>query len=89
MGTLLKMSTRQLSELLHGKRHVRITLALQLEALLGISAKYWMRVQVFYDLEMERRKRSFLKSGAGGLSKLEKDFLPSRALIKFYVSNYL
>lgn len=45
-----------LSELLHGKRHVRAATALRLEKLLGIPAEYWMRVQVYYDLFTERSK---------------------------------
>ncbi|MHA4811019.1 HigA family addiction module antitoxin [Flavitalea flava] len=44
------------SELLHAKRHVSASTALKLEKLLGISAEYWMRVQVYYDLFMERSK---------------------------------
>src|ERR1700761_2896797 len=45
-----------LSELLAGKRHVSAALALKLERLLDIPAEYWMRVQVYHDLFMERHK---------------------------------
>jgi HTH-type transcriptional regulator/antitoxin HigA len=45
-----------LSELLHGKRHVGAALALKLETLLSIPAEYWMRVQVYHDLFVERNK---------------------------------
>jgi antitoxin HigA-1 len=45
-----------LSELLHGRRHISATTALKLEELLGISAEYWLRVQVYYDLFIARRK---------------------------------
>ena len=45
-----------LSELLHGRRHISATTALKLEELLGISAKYWLRVQVYYDLFVARSK---------------------------------
>ena len=44
------------SELLHGKRHVSAGLALKLERLLGIPAEFWMRVQVYHDLFVERNK---------------------------------
>ena len=47
-----------LSEILHGKRHVSAAIALRLEKLLDIPAEYWMRVQVYYDLFVERNKRS-------------------------------
>jgi HTH-type transcriptional regulator/antitoxin HigA len=45
-----------LSELLRGRRHVSAATALKLEKLLGISAEYWLRAQVDYDLFIERRK---------------------------------
>lgn len=53
---LLGMKPGHFSELLHGKRHVSAPTALKLEKLLDISAEYWMRVQVYYDLFMERIK---------------------------------
>jgi antitoxin HigA-1 len=52
----LGLSAEHFSELLHGKRHVSAATALKLENLLGISAEYWMRVQVYYDLFVERNK---------------------------------
>lgn len=53
----LGMKPGHLSELLHGKRHVSAATALKLEKLLGIAAEYWMRVQVYYDLFIERNKQ--------------------------------
>ena len=53
----LGMKAGHFSELLHGKRHVSAATALKLEKLLGISAEYWMRVQVYYELFMERHKQ--------------------------------
>lgn len=53
---LLGMKPGHFSELLHGKRHVSAATALKLEKLLGISAEYWMRVQVYHDLFEERNK---------------------------------
>jgi HTH-type transcriptional regulator/antitoxin HigA len=52
----LGMKPGHFSELLHGKRHISAATALKLEKLLDISAEYWMRVQVYYDLFMERSK---------------------------------
>lgn len=54
----LGMKASHFSELLHGKRNVSASTALKLEKLLGISAEYWMRVQVYYDLFMERNKEN-------------------------------
>ena len=53
---LLGMKPGHFSELLHGKRHVSARTALKLEKLLDISAEYWMRVQVYHDLFVERTK---------------------------------
>ncbi|MEO6039783.1 MAG: HigA family addiction module antitoxin [Saprospiraceae bacterium] len=52
----LNIKPSQLSELLHGKRHVSAQMALRLEALLSIDADFWMRVQSAYDLAVERQK---------------------------------
>jgi addiction module HigA family antidote len=49
-----------LSELLHGRRHISAATALKLEKLLGIGAEYWLRVQVDFDLFMERAKEKEL-----------------------------
>ena len=50
------MKPGHLSDLLHGKRHVSAATAIKLEKLLNIPAEYWMRVQVYYDLFVERNK---------------------------------
>ena len=54
---LLGMKPGHFRELLHGKRHVSAATALKLEKLLDISAEYWMRVQVYHDLFVERTKQ--------------------------------
>ena len=51
------MKLSHFSELLHGKRHVSAAMALKLEKLLDIPAEYWMRVQVYHDLFVERHKQ--------------------------------
>ncbi|MBO9571498.1 MAG: HigA family addiction module antidote protein [Chitinophagaceae bacterium] len=56
----LGMRPGHFSELLHGKRHVGAYIALRLEKMLDISAEYWMRVQVYYDLFQERIKQKEL-----------------------------
>lgn len=54
---LLNMKPGHFSDLLYGRRHVSAATALKLEKLLGISAEYWMRVQVYHDLFVERNKQ--------------------------------
>ena len=56
LAEMLGMKPSHFSELLHGKRHVGAALAIKLEKLLDISAEYWMRVQVYHDLFIERNK---------------------------------
>jgi len=46
-----------LTELLQGKRNISASLAIKLEELLKIDAEYWMRLQVYNDLFIERNKR--------------------------------
>ncbi len=53
----LGMKPGHFSELLHGKRHVSAATAIKLQKLLDISAEYWMRVQVYHDLFVERNKK--------------------------------
>ena len=53
----LGMKPGHFSELLHGKRHVSAATALKLEKLLNIPAEYWMRLQVYHDLFIERNKK--------------------------------
>jgi len=53
----LGMKLSHFSELLHGKRHVSAGMAIKLEELLDIPAEYWMRVQVYHDLFVERHKQ--------------------------------
>ena len=55
-AALLGMKAVHFSELLHGKRHVGAATALKLQKLLDISAEYWMRIQVYHDLFVERNK---------------------------------
>jgi antitoxin HigA-1 len=52
----LGMKPGHFSDLLYGRRHVSAATAIKLEKLLDISAEYWMRVQVYHDLFVERNK---------------------------------
>jgi plasmid maintenance system antidote protein VapI len=53
---LMEIEARQLSELLHEKRHVSAQIAIKLETLLGIDAEFWMRLQTAYDIAIERKR---------------------------------
>ena len=45
-----------LSEMLKGRRNISAFTAIKLEQLLGISAEYWLRLQMNYDLQSARIK---------------------------------
>lgn len=45
-----------ITELIKGNRPMSAALALKLEAAMGISAGYWMRLQANYELNVERLK---------------------------------
>ena len=56
-AAMLDMKPSHFSELLHGKRNVSAAVALKLEKLLKVRAEYWMRLQVYHDIFMERKKK--------------------------------
>ena len=58
----LEMQPAHLSDLIKGKRHVSVKLALKLEAQLGIDADFWLRLQSSYDLFMARKKLKDLQA---------------------------
>jgi antitoxin HigA-1 len=48
-----------LNDLIKGKRNVSAKIAIKLETALGIDADYWLRVQMNYDLKIERKQLQF------------------------------
>jgi addiction module HigA family antidote len=55
-AALVNMRPSHFNELLKGKRHISALLALKIEKELGIDAKFWMRLQVDYDLKNARKQ---------------------------------
>lgn len=51
------MRSRNLDALLQGNIHITADVALKLERLLNIPAEFWMHIQVYYDLYVERNKK--------------------------------
>jgi HTH-type transcriptional regulator/antitoxin HigA len=51
----LGIQPANLSEMLKGKRNLSALTAFKLEQLLGISAEFWLRLQMDYDLQIVRR----------------------------------
>lgn len=55
-GETVSMKPSHLNELIKGKRNISALLALRIERALGISAAFWMRLQVEYDLHIARQQ---------------------------------
>lgn len=53
---LIDLRASHLNELIKGKRNISALLALKIEKQLGISAGFWMRLQVEYDLNIAREQ---------------------------------
>jgi antitoxin HigA-1 len=52
----IKMYPSHMSDILKGKRNITEEIALKLESILGISAEFWMRIQVEYNISVLRTK---------------------------------
>jgi len=52
----IKMYPSHMSDILKGKRNITEEIALKLENILGISAEFWMRLQVEYNISLLRTK---------------------------------
>ena len=47
---------RRINEIVHGTRSITANTALRLSRLFGNSARFWINLQVHYDLEVERER---------------------------------
>jgi antitoxin HigA-1 len=52
----IKMYPSHMSDILKGKRNMSEDIALKIENVLGISAEFWMRLQVEYNISVLRAK---------------------------------
>jgi len=52
----IKMYPSHFSDILKGKRNITEEIALKIESVLGISAEFWMRLQVEYNISLLRAK---------------------------------
>ena len=57
LASKLGIATSFLSEVINGKRSINASLAIGLEDFFGISAEYWLRFQMQYDLDLLRLSR--------------------------------
>ncbi len=49
-----------LNDLMKGKRNISAKIAIKLETELGIDADFWLRVQMPYDLALERKQLTLI-----------------------------
>lgn len=52
----LGMYPSHISEIINGKRNITARIAIKLEEHLGVDARFWMGLQMDYDLMIERNK---------------------------------
>lgn len=52
----IRMYPSHMSDILKGKRNIKEEIALKVEGVLGISAEFWMRLQVEYNISVLRAK---------------------------------
>lgn len=50
----LSVPARRINEIVHGKRAISADTALRLSLFFGLSEKYWINLQAWYDLETEK-----------------------------------
>ncbi len=60
----ISMSPTQLNELLAGKRSISPQVAILLEGVLGIPAKFWLYMQADYELEAVRLSQNLQEKAA-------------------------
>ena len=61
----ISVPPRRINEIVHGKRAVTADTALRLSRYFGTSDRFWLNLQVRYDLEVERaRLRGLAHSGS-------------------------
>ncbi len=58
LGRDLKVSPRRINEIVHGKRSITADTALRLSRYFGNSARFWLGLQMDYDLDVETDKSS-------------------------------
>ncbi|MBU2602677.1 MAG: HigA family addiction module antidote protein [Actinobacteria bacterium] len=68
----ISVPPRRINEIVHGKRSITADTALRLARFFGTSERFWLNLQVRYDLEVEKGRLSGV---------LERDVLVYRAAV--------
>ena len=52
----ISVSPRRINEIVHGKRSITADTALRLSRYFGTSERFWLNLQIRYDLEIEKER---------------------------------
>ena len=52
----ISVPARRVNEIIHGKRSITVDTALRLSRYFGISERFWLNLQIRYDLEIQKDK---------------------------------
>jgi addiction module HigA family antidote len=52
----INVPARRINEIVHGKRSISADTALRLSRFFGTSERFWLNLQMRYDLEVEKEK---------------------------------
>lgn len=68
----ISVPPRRINEIVHGKRAITADTALRLSIFFGLSERFWMNLQAWYDLEVQKDKlgpqlRREVKAFAAGI----------------------
>lgn len=50
------LSKSEISLIIHGRRNITPAIALKIESVLGISAEFWMNLQIKYEIDLLKKK---------------------------------
>jgi len=52
----INVPARRINEIVHGKRSISVDTALRLSRFFGTSERFWLNLQLRYDIEVEKEK---------------------------------
>jgi len=56
----IKVQQTTISQIIKGKRKISVNIALRLSRYFNNSTQFWLNLQNFYDIELEREKKEYI-----------------------------
>jgi addiction module HigA family antidote len=50
----ISVPARRINEIIHGKRSISVDTALRLSRYFGLSERFWLNLQILYDIEIQK-----------------------------------